>query len=465
MDPLSITAAVVSFVDIARRIKDSVDKVGQTRQNLQQFTENLVEELTELQILCQDGQGRLNHIDTDSIRSLQKLHSDLVNVLELCLNLAERRRSKKSFSSVKYFVVAWLKNAEIEDHILRLRDRVSSVHRRFTMVASLRAERADNDLLVATSEMRVTVNRMESLLSPLFIASHASGTYPASALDHDSPNGFDYQFLHMKVRRTADLLGRISATYTFLIEEHRGPISFEYRGDCKLSQATLMRSATICALETLELLELKPSDLALHEGADHLLYLCISLLHLGLKEDAAAIFIGIINIYQRLMQRNLGTYLPYVVWGLVRLSWHGLGTAEGLDAAKRAVDICREAAAMMGEDCSTHLISSLRTYSCQLVVNDQFDEALTYAAEALEVHRNAPTVRQDSDGLTICWEASGEEHVAFSSARTISRPYQMAIDNVYTLAIYANVLRRMVYCGRADTGSFTWIMINPPLAI
>ncbi len=95
MDPLSITAAVVSFVDIARRIKDSVDKVrrgltllygailivtrkvGQTRQNLKQAVEDIIEELTELQKLCQDGQGRLDHIDLDSFHSLQKLHSSV----------------------------------------------------------------------------------------------------------------------------------------------------------------------------------------------------------------------------------------------------------------------------------------------------------------------------------------------------------------------------------------------------
>ncbi|KAF9497577.1 hypothetical protein BDN71DRAFT_594046 [Pleurotus eryngii] len=42
------------FVDIARRFKDSVDKVGQTRQKLHQLLENLVEELAELQKLCQE---------------------------------------------------------------------------------------------------------------------------------------------------------------------------------------------------------------------------------------------------------------------------------------------------------------------------------------------------------------------------------------------------------------------------
>lgn len=50
-----------------------VHEIGQTRRNLQQLVENLVEELAALQELCQDG--GLSRFDTDSTRSLQKLHS------------------------------------------------------------------------------------------------------------------------------------------------------------------------------------------------------------------------------------------------------------------------------------------------------------------------------------------------------------------------------------------------------
>lgn len=59
------------------------DKVGQTRQNLQHLVEEIVLELTELQKLCQDGQGCINHIDPDSTRSLQKLHSSVCSPIFL----------------------------------------------------------------------------------------------------------------------------------------------------------------------------------------------------------------------------------------------------------------------------------------------------------------------------------------------------------------------------------------------
>lgn len=62
---------------VLRSILTLSRKVGQTRRNLQQLVEDIIEELTELQKLCQDGQGRLNNIDPDSTRSLQKLHSSV----------------------------------------------------------------------------------------------------------------------------------------------------------------------------------------------------------------------------------------------------------------------------------------------------------------------------------------------------------------------------------------------------
>ena len=52
-------------------------KVGQTRHKLQQLAEGIVEELLELQKLCQDGQGHLNDLDPESTRSLKKLHSSV----------------------------------------------------------------------------------------------------------------------------------------------------------------------------------------------------------------------------------------------------------------------------------------------------------------------------------------------------------------------------------------------------
>lgn len=65
------------------------------------------------------------------------MRSELNNVLERCLRILERRnRKRKRLCSLKTYVSMWIKNAELEADILRLRDRVSSVHRRFTVSPS-----------------------------------------------------------------------------------------------------------------------------------------------------------------------------------------------------------------------------------------------------------------------------------------------------------------------------------------
>lgn len=235
------------------------------------------------------------------------------------------------------------------------------------------------------------------------------------------------------------MLSRISATHTFTVVESR-TVTLKYEVECSWpSRASLMRSTTIEALDTLQLLELRPSSLALLEGAGHFVSLADYLHKLGLGDDAVAISICFTNIYQQLMQRNPSTYLPIVVWGLQRLS--RFGASEGLNAAKRVVDMCREAAATLRGDYGVGLARSLCLYSDYLAGNGDFDEALTYAVEALGMQRKAPTSQEDSDRPFVSWEASGEEHVALTSARTISRPYETAFDDMINLGNYAFVLK------------------------
>ncbi len=260
------------------------------------------------------------------------------------------------------------------------------------------------------------------------------------ALDHDL-DGFDYQYLHRQVKKAVDLLGRISATHIFTVLESRGPLTLFFRLErSQPSRASLLRLATI---RTLQLHDFDPPELSLWEGSKHLLSLGDCLEHLGLYEDAASIFIGIVNLYQTLMQRNPKTYLPCVAWGLGRLSQIHFGTPEGLDAAKRAVLICRETVLVLQEDYSKPLAESLHLYSDQLAANGRLDDALIYAAETLAVQRRAPTPQQGSNRLSVSWEASGEERVALTSARTISRPYKMAVYDMIFLGSYAHLLESL----------------------
>ncbi len=137
----------------------------------------------------------------EPVLMLYSMRRELNNVLARCLKTLEHRNHSR-FSSLKGYVAAWMKNAKIEGDILRLKDRVSSVHWRFTVslpfrfsclsqrsccwqyISSLRME---HGLLVVTAENRVRMNRMEGLVSQLLIESHISDTNPATVGKPSAP--------------------------------------------------------------------------------------------------------------------------------------------------------------------------------------------------------------------------------------------------------------------------------------
>lgn len=87
---------------------------------------------------------------------------------------------------------------------------------------------------------------------------------------------------------------------------------------------------------------------------------------------------------------------------------------------------------MLQEGYCDSLADSLHLYAHHLAARERFDAALVHAAEALAVQRRAPTAQQDSGGLSVSWAASGAEHVALSPARTMCRPYKMALKDIFT---------------------------------
>lgn len=72
--------------------------------------EDVVEELKELQKLCQDRERLLGHLDYGPIPSFEKIQSELNTVLERCMTLTERHRSKSGLTSVKNCFIAWVRS-------------------------------------------------------------------------------------------------------------------------------------------------------------------------------------------------------------------------------------------------------------------------------------------------------------------------------------------------------------------
>ncbi|KAF7426115.1 hypothetical protein PC9H_008481 [Pleurotus ostreatus] len=430
MDPLSITASIVTFIDIAKRIKSSVDKISQNRRTLKELTSNIVHELTELQKLCQRREGVLDgsHLDYDLTLSLEDLQSELTDVLARCVKILEPHKRTR-FHTVKSGFIAWIKNAEIEADISRLKDHVTSFHRRFTYITSMRME---NSLLVVNTENRARMNRMEGLVSRLLIDSHISGIRPPLFLDQASPDGIEFQFLRLQIQKIVDNLSFISASRTFAVDDFDGsytrPLELTTYMTHTGPQASLMRVAVIKVLEIIQLLESKPSSLSIPDGAEQLLDLGNYLWDLGLSDDAAAIDTWAITIYRTLMMGNNTAFMPYVAWGLLNLASFRSGTQDGLNASKSAVSMYKAMVDTITTfDYSSHLPRAIRNLSVELMINGLYKDSVESAKEALALQRKV----SDSTPLYdtwIQWEASGEEIVVFSSARHFQRSQNMAFE-------------------------------------
>ncbi|KAL4256470.1 hypothetical protein AB1N83_012203 [Pleurotus pulmonarius] len=426
MDPLSITVSVVSLIEVAKRIKDAVYQMNQNRRTIQELASALVDELAELQKLCQDKEEILQKVslDHDWTHSLQRLKSELNNALEHCSKLVERRKERR-FAFMRSYIDAWNKNGRVEAEIIRLRDCVSSIHRRFVIISSRRAEQMESKILVIGTENQATLRRLEASMSQLLVRSHTSDSFPASLLDRASPGGLEYQFLRLQVLKTVISLYQASITHPLMDLTHNGVCGVDLRVTVVPSRRTLIRSAIIEVLQLQQVLERQPSHLFTPKGANQLRRLASQLHYMDLNEDSLSIVTWMMPVYRTLMQRD-PAYKPHVAWGHENLSKSRMGTLEGLAYAKTAVGIYEE----MSEVSLSYALSlamSRVALGLQYLANGEYDEFCESAMAALAMHRKIPNQPTDGDNLVV-WEAS---------EGPLSRSYPMAITEGWCLRTYA----------------------------
>ncbi|KAJ8693524.1 hypothetical protein PTI98_008510 [Pleurotus ostreatus] len=431
MDPLSITAAVVSFIDVAKRIKDSVDKTGSNRRRLKELTDNVVEEVAKLH---KYHHLKISCLDDDSVCSLESLETQLHNVLGRCMQRIKPRKRGR-LSSIKAYVIAWLQNTEIEAEMVRLEQCVAHVHRCFTYTAFTRME---DNLLIFSSEHQSRMKQMEGLVTQLLLNSHTTGVYPSSLLDNAMPNGIEFQFLHLQAQKIVINLNYISATHTFTELPDSRPVEL-----ATIVQETPppspMRTAMIKVLQLQQLIQLEPASLSDREGATELLRIGKHLRDLGLMEDAAAINSCATAIYRALMQENPAVYMPYVFWGLMNFARLRYGTQMGLDAVESAYRLQKDMTPASRQESSSQLAWSMCHYADHLLVNGHCEESVEHAKDALAIQRNVSEHYSEYDSLVV-WEASGQEHAVLSSTCLVIRTFSMAVQEGLCLCAFAQSL-------------------------
>ncbi|KAL0946486.1 hypothetical protein HGRIS_012703 [Hohenbuehelia grisea] len=452
MDPLSISAAVVAFVDIARRIKGSIDKVAHNRRSLKELSEDVLKGLTGLEKFCRtrnnleralDGS---EEVEAELSESLEDLQSQLAHVLATCERTFPKTKPSGPLSAARSSFKAWRKVEEIEADIRRLKDQVQSCHMRFTSLASARIE---HSLLVLRTDQRARLHQMEGLVARVLIDSRVNNFRAATVLESPARDGIEYQYLHLQISNIVESLGRLAALKTFAQEEPEGvyllPLDLSTILPCLDSEPIQIRRTVIQALQILQLIELSPNALTIQTGALSLKELSLQLWNLGLLADAAAVQSWAVNFYRTLVKGKEGRYfVPYLGWSLNNLACYHAGQLAGLEASEAAVSTYRTLIETTPDHNYTSLLPpALSIYASELMNQSRYEDSLAQAQEALSLQRKSSEHHTCSCWSWVEWDASGEEAIVFSSGRRFGKCEAMAYEEALILQQLACSLAAM----------------------
>ncbi|KAJ7638016.1 ankyrin repeat-containing domain protein [Mycena polygramma] len=133
MDGLSIATAVVTFGELAKSIKESIEKVGENKKNLADLQRQVEDTVQELEKLAQ-GHGS-NVLTRELLTALNNLTAQLKTVNTNCQALARTQAT-----GLPGFVKSWFKREKIEAEIKQMKDNRKDCCAQFQLLSLTRVE-------------------------------------------------------------------------------------------------------------------------------------------------------------------------------------------------------------------------------------------------------------------------------------------------------------------------------------
>ncbi|KAL0960738.1 hypothetical protein HGRIS_005761 [Hohenbuehelia grisea] len=221
MDPLSITAAAVSFADIAIKLRNTLSKIEENNRKLQDLTSDVVNGLNDLHGFCA---SRRRVLDTDREEaqdlkvSLVTLRKQLLDAQNNCERLVPSS-SNNPLGRAKSYAKAWLNRSDIEAELIRMKDKIHSCQMRFLCSTVARVEYSS---LIQTYDRRDRMDNLENLFVDMMsenLSQHGAST---NILDFSDPIKTDYLQLQLRL---------IIETFT---QPHIRPMDPFHGSDCDL---------------------------------------------------------------------------------------------------------------------------------------------------------------------------------------------------------------------------------------
>ncbi|KAL0959668.1 hypothetical protein HGRIS_011368 [Hohenbuehelia grisea] len=455
MDPLAIATALV---EMALKIKCSVEKATKNRENLRQLTSHVVAGIMDIKEFCRAHQRTQDEVGAQELReALDTLSRELYLVLHHCEKITPQR-PKAVFGRIKMRFLSWWDLDDLEVDILRLKVRVQECHTQFTSFSSARNEQ---NVLLLLHESRARSFQLDQLLTQMLLFNNTIGHKPPRAITGTAPGVEMHHYLSHKLRGALPVIDSLITTRTCWYEDpdvyHKGQLRWlvDKRQE---PNTTSFNRALYTLLHIIEALERDVDRISAQRVASSLHQLAAQLVDIaqvpiGFRAYAASVASAATQIYSRLWGSNRSNqFLYYLAFALFRSSVYSEDGDDSLQTAGEAVVAWTELHGSSRSDShAANLTNALGAYSARLSWHGRFEEALEYSREGLSVIRQVPNTSSRRE-QTIRWEGSGNATVVFTSRRSITRSADIAYAEVYALYCYAVILGS---CGRYSEAFLT----------
>jgi len=425
-DPVSITLAVVTFatafkdvIELAEKIKGSIDKPGQNKKRLHDLTNDVLQGLIDLEIYYK-GRERVLDGSAELQTALDDLQNEMRQVLEHCF-ITFPETTGGRIAAAKADFKAWTKRNDIEADIVRLKEHVHACHLRFTTIASARIEyastrieqasaRLEHALLVLNNEQRERLSRMENMVARLLVDTQVdcTGAREFKPLSNTCYGDIEQQYLRLQVKRIVDSLEKLTASGSFTAEEPAGiyllPTTiYSFALPLTDDPAAQRREVVMKALRILRLLQDDRANLSIQNGALDMLDLSSALSDLGMLEEAEGTCTWAANLYRTLVRGHANSFLPYLGIALYNLVLYRacIGDRKGsLAAGQDCVTIYRILCEKeTHQDYLICLARALRKLATALLDIRRSEEALAAAEESVTILRNVTSELLEIESL------------------------------------------------------------------
>ncbi|KAL0952554.1 hypothetical protein HGRIS_006810 [Hohenbuehelia grisea] len=305
MDPLSS----LTLLEVAHKIKETIEKVGQNRTKLRQLASDVVCGIADIQEFCDAHREVHDVARARELRdALDSLTREFHSVLRRCERLSSQRGNTR-FAKARASVSAWLNRDEIENDIIRLKEHVQACHIRFISFSSARTEQ---NVLLLLYEHRARTRQIDELIPDLLMDDEVSR--PPHVLAIDRAANSDVMNLYLR-HQLADLLPMVAQflgtrTHWHEVPDQQHSILFDSFSDEDLSPSTIFRDTLFQVLHFCHLLR-QPTPKTAQDVASALLDTALSLQFLGHTSDALSMATTSADLYGRLVEQNSAIEFSY----------------------------------------------------------------------------------------------------------------------------------------------------------